>query len=486
MSSYTLKTLTGFAAMLFLSGCSTLGGIGDAVDSINPFSSSDETKIGETDLDGQSERISIMSLDETLQISGTIEPADVALPPMYANSDWPQVGGNPAHVLQHTGASGSLQKLWSKDIGKGSGRKGRVVAPPVVAGGRVFVMGADNTVSALDANTGSRAWKHEIRVKLAGKTRQGSTGIIDRVSDPLSFLDDGGKDKESVGGGVAVEGGVVYATSGLGVITALDAASGQPVWVKRTRIPMHSAPTISGGRVFAVSDDNELFAFNASNGDVIWTYQGIIESARMLTAPSPAVVDEVVIAPFASGEVVALRVQNGGVLWQDALNSSGRLTPLATLNDIASGPVVADGYVIATAQSGVMSAFDLRTGQRIWTQPAGSLGFPWVAGDFVYTVTTEGEVVCLSKLDGTVVWIQKLPAFKNEKKRKKRIHWAGPVMAGDRLFFAASNGRTIEVNPYNGQIMREGKVGDSVFANPIIANETIYMVTDNAKLVALR
>jgi len=38
---------------------------------------------------------------------------------------------------------------------------------------------------------------------------------------------------------------------------------------------------------------------NAATGDVIWTYQGIVETARMLTAPAPAVVDEVVIAPGA-------------------------------------------------------------------------------------------------------------------------------------------------------------------------------------------
>ena len=69
--------------------------------------------------------------------------------------------------------------------------------------------------------------------------------------------------------------------------------------------------------------------FNAETGEVIWTYQGIVESARMLTAPSPAVVGDTVISGFASGELIALRVQNGSVLWQDALSSAGQLTPLS-------------------------------------------------------------------------------------------------------------------------------------------------------------
>ena len=81
-------------------------------------------------------------------------------------------------------------------------------------------------------------------------------------------------------------------------------------------------PPTCGQSVLTYADDNELFAFDADTGEVLWTYQGIIESARMLTAPSPAVIDDTVIAPFASGELVALRVQNGGVLWQDALSSA--------------------------------------------------------------------------------------------------------------------------------------------------------------------
>jgi len=472
------------AALLFLSGCSTIGSVTDA---INPFDKSDADKRAEQgEVAGDSDRISLISLEDELSVTGTITPDQVVLPAAYTNADWPQVGGNPAHVMQHTGASGPLQKIWSKDVGKASSRKGRVVSQPVVAGGRIYVMDGNNQVSAYDASTGDRYWEHDIEVSVRKKTRKGRKGIIERVSNPLAFGDKGGKDKESVGGGVAVANGRVYATSGLGVIEALDATTGASIWRKRLRVPLHSAPTVEGGRVFAVTDDNELYAFNASDGSVIWTYQGIIESARMLTAPAPAVVDDTVIAPFASGEVVALRVQNGGVLWQDTLTASGRLTPLASLNDISSGPIIADGYVIATSQSGVISAFDLRTGQMIWSQPAGSLGFPWVAGDFVYTVTIEGEVVCLSKLDGSVVWIQQLPAYKNVKKRKKKIAWAGPIMASDRLLMMASNGQAVTVNPYNGAIMNEFKIGDSVFASPIIANETVYVMTDAAKLVALR
>ena len=481
MNKLTKFGLT-LSVAIWLGGCSTAGGVGDALNSINPFSSDEAA----AEIEDDPNRISILQLDDTLTVTGKITPDQVTLPPAYVNTDWPQVGGNPAHVVQHTAATGNLDRAWSKSVGKGSARKGRIVAPPVIANGQIYTMDGNNRVVGFNEQSGDRVWDYKVKIAERSSTRLGKTGIIDRIRDPLSFTDGDGTDRESVGGGVAYGNGKLFVTSGLGVVAALDPISGEEIWHRETRVPMHSAPTSSDGRVFAVSDDNELFAFDADTGEVLWTYQGITESARMLTAPSPAVVDDTVIAPFASGELVALRVQNGGVLWQDALSSAGQLTPLASLNDIASGPVVADGYVIATAQSGVISAFDLRTGQRIWTQPAGSLGFPLIAGDFVYSATTDGQVICLSKLDGTIVWIQQLDSFKNEKKRKTRIAWSGPILAGDRLMVMSSTGKAVLLNPYNGSIINDFKVGGNVFVAPVIANETIYVLTDEAKLIALR
>ena len=189
---------------------------------------------------------------------------------------------------------------------------------------------------------------------------------------------------------------------------------------------------------------------------------------------------------FSSGELVALRVQNGGVLWQDSLSSSARLTPLASLNDIAGGPAIADGYAIASAQSGVMTAFDLRNGQRVWTQPAGMLGIPLITADVVFAVTTEGQIAAMSKIDGNVLWLTQLRQYKNEKKRKDRIVWTGPILAGNRLLLASSQGDVITVDPRSGSILNETDIGDSVFVPPVIANETVYLLTDNANLVALK
>jgi outer membrane protein assembly factor BamB len=462
---------------LLLGGCSTL----------NPFAKSNEDiRAEQGEVAGESDRISILELSETLSVTAPTTPDQVVLPAPYINTDWPQSGGNVAHVVQHTGASGPLQTAWTKDIGDGSGRKGRVLAPPVIAGGTIYTVDSGYNVRAMDEATGDTRWTYKVEAVQREATREGKTSFIDRIRDPLTLTDGDGSDKEGVGGGLAFAEGKLFVSSGLGRLVALDPASGGLIWSKQTRVPMHSAPVVDSGRVFVISDDNELFAMNANTGEVLWTYQGIVETARMLTSPAPAVDGDVVIAPFSSGELVALRVQNGGVLWQDALSSSARLTPLASLNDIAGGPAVADGYVLASAQSGVTSAFDLRTGQRIWSQPAGSLSIPLIVGDLVYTVTTDGQVAAMSKLDGSVLWLRQLEAFEDPKKRKKRVVWAQPILAGNRLVVAGSKGEVNILDPRSGEILSTLDVKDPVFVPPVIANETVYLVTDEAKLIALR
>ena len=203
-----MKYYFSIISVLILTSCSTISGIGDAVGSINPFDRSDEkSKAAQGKVAGETDRISILELNETLKESENIKPEQIVLPPAYSNVSWPQVGGNAAHALQHTDAKGSFRKLWSKSTGKGSNRKGRVVAPPVTDGGYIYTMDGNNLITAMDVISGNKLWKYKVALTERQRTRKGRVGVIERVRDPLSLLDGSGTDKESVGGGIAVKMG---------------------------------------------------------------------------------------------------------------------------------------------------------------------------------------------------------------------------------------------------------------------------------------
>lgn len=473
---------------LTLAGC----GAGERLDRLNPFSG-EETD--DPDAPAQSERISILAYDSTLERSPDFGQP-INLPTPYVNDRWPQPDGYPSHALQHTQASGDLSRVWRTRIGEGSGNNQRLNARPVLLDNVVYTVAADGRVSAHDAGTGNEIWSRTIR-------RQRDDGSGGGFSVPIPFIggDSVSPDRMTFGGGIAVDAGRVYVHRGAEFIAALDAASGEEIWRQTAFTPFHSAPTVTDGRVFVTTDDNEMMAIDATNGDVLWTHRGISESARLMTAPSPAVFGEIVIVPYTSGEIVALRVQNGSVLWSDSLTRVGGLTPMSTINDIAGSPVVVNDRVYAMSHSGLLAAFDLRTGERVWTQEVGGLHTPWVAGDYLFMVSTDAQVIALDRHDGQIRWISELPAFRNPNKRKDRIAWAGPIMAGGRLVLVSSSqtGRDLPLVPGGGGtgqlVIIDASTGEQLgnrdldapaYIAPIIADETIYVLTDDGRLAAYR
>jgi outer membrane protein assembly factor BamB len=138
------------------------------------------------------------------------------------------------------------------------------------------------------------------------------------------------------------------------------------------------------------------------------------------------------------------------------------------------------------SHSGSMAAFDIRSGERIWEQPAGGLNAPTIAGDFLFLTTVNAELVAIERNTGAVRWLTQLQQFRNERKRKNRVSWAGPILAGNRLVVASSEGDLRFYDPANGEQMGERNLGDSVYIAPVIADETVLVLTDEGRLIALR
>ncbi len=448
-----LSRVAALAAAAAVSACSTVASVGDA---IWPFNDGPNAPVATAPQDGRS---SILAIEQQLTPDPALTAQPIVVPPAVPVSDWAQPGGTPDNSPPHVAGTAVLERAWRADLGAGSNNRVQLAAPPVIAGGVLYFLDANHRVHAIGAGDGERLWTQALR---------------------------GGRDRAARGGGVAVAGGRVFVSTGFGFLVALDAASGAEVWRAAGGAPFQSAPTVSGTRVYATTNDSELMAIDAGTGEIAWTHQAIAEPARILSAPSVAIDGETLVAPFASGELTAILAANGRRLWTDSLSRSGRLTSLSAINDIAGRPVIDGGVVYAASHSGVLAAIDLRTGQRIWARGFASTQTPWVAGDVLYAVSVDGELVAFNRASGGVHWMSQLRRFQNERGRSGRVAWTGPILVGGRLVLANSEGDVIAVSAESGQTVATADVGQPVFIPPIAANEQIYIVTDEARLVVLR
>jgi outer membrane protein assembly factor BamB len=352
-------------------------------------------------------------------------------------------------------------QLWRSSIGKGSNGQSRLNAAPVVGGGKVFTVDIEGEVRAFDAATGSVAWTASLRMA--------------KRSSRAAF-----------GGGVSYGDGRVYATSGQGLAAAFDAATGKKMWERALVQPLRGAPTVSGTRIFVLSQDNQLHALDAAKGDLLWTVSGTVEVACILGTGAPAVALETVVAGYCSGELNALRAENGRSVWQDQLARTGRSTAMAALADIDASPVVDSGRVFAIGHGGRMVALELATGQRVWERNFAGVWTPWAAGDFLYIVTVEGEVLCITLSEGKLRWVSRLAQYRKPKKKKDAILWAGPVLAGERLWLTGSQREMVALDPYDGKTRTTIKLNGPAYLPPVVAGGMLYVLTDDGSLTAYR
>jgi outer membrane protein assembly factor BamB len=349
---------------------------------------------------------------------------------------------------------------WRSSIGTGSSDDGFLSASPVVAGGRVYAVDARAVVSAYDAQTGRRLWRFDTEPEDARTT--------------------------GLGGGVAFSEGRVYVASGYAQVLALDASNGQEAWRATVTAPARAAPTVAGGRVFAISADNQIHAFDAASGHRLWGYAGSSEGAGFYGNASPAVEGNVLVAVFSSGEIYGLRVETGRVVWQDALTGLLRTDAISALADIRGLPVIDGGTVTVISNGGRMASLELRTGGHLWDRDVASRVHPWVAGDFVFVTTSDAQLLAMTRRDGRVRWVRQLARFRDEERHRDPIDWTGPVLAGGRLVLANSNREIVAFDPANGNPTATTRLPGGVRLAPVVANGTIYVLTEGGDLVALR
>ena len=249
---------------------------------------------------------------------------------------------------------------------------------------------------------------------------------------------------------------------------------------------MTGAPTVKEGYIYVASNNNEIFAIELETGDTVWSDQAIAESARVLGSPSPAAIEEFVIAPYSSGEIIAYLASNGRRLWTDAISQAGRFTPISEINDIGSRPILAGGLVFASSQSGITIAIDGRSGNRVWTQQIGSTQAPALDSQYLFVLGTDATLAALDAGTGSAYWVKELQQYKNEKKKKKRISYVGPLLVSGRILIVSSRGDVMTFDPQTGEQVGSLDLKDTVYIEPIAVQGKVFVLTDDAKLIAIQ
>jgi outer membrane protein assembly factor BamB len=258
-------------------------------------------------------------------------------------------------------------------------------------------------------------------------------------------------------------------------VLAFEARTGKKLWEKSVGSPLRASPTASGDRVFVVTKEGQVMCLSGADGTEMWTFTGLAERASILVNASPAVDGDTVVVPYPTGDVVALHASDGKAVWSESLARTRTASSLSAMSD-AARPAIAGGVVYAVGHAGRMVATATKSGERIWSLTIASIQPPWVAGENVFVVDTGGQVMAITRSEGKIQWATKLPGGGA---------WSGPVLAGNKLWLTSSKGQLASVEAATGKVASTQDLGTPIFIAPVVAGGRMYVLNDNAKLMAL-
>ena len=386
----------------------------------------------------------------------------ISLPPARANADWLQAIGTPRFRPEHPALGSALELAWSAPIGDGDTRRRRIATDPVVADGRIFTL--------------------DSRAQLVATSSGGQTLWSRDLTPPRD------REGEAAGGGLAVGGGRLYVTSGYGIVSAFDPASGNLLWEQRLRAPATGAPTYFDGVLYLVAGDSSAWAIEADDGRVRWQIDAVADVNNVAGGPAPALGEDLAVFAFGTGEMQAVFRKGGLRRWNAIVSGERRGRTLNTVNDITGAPVIQGDRVYAGSHSGRLVAIDLESGERLWTIEEGAVGTVWPAGGALFFINDRNQLLRVDAADGSRVWAAALPGFTRDRPRRQVEIYAshGPVLAGGRVIVASGDGTLRVFDPRDGGLVQAVEIPGGATTAPVVAGGTLYVVSRNGRLHAFR
>lgn len=321
----------------------------------------------------------------------------------------------PPEPLTEIKETASTKLLWQAKIGDA----GHYEFSPAIEAGYAYAASAEGEVLKLDVNTGQQLW----RVK---------TG-------------------ETLSGGVGVGGSLVLVGTQQGVIYAYD-LNGKLQWKSRLSSEVLSAPKYFDGTVIVRTGDSRIFGINANDGSRKWVYGRTSPSLTLRSSAGVIVDSGAVYAGFAGGKLIAVRADNGKVLWEASVAQPKGVTEIERIADITSQPFVDGPLVYAVAYQGRIAAVDRVSGRVVWNRDISSLTGLNAADGRIYVAHSLGSAYSLDYSTGKTFWRQ--AALKNRQ-------LTAPLPLGNWVMVGDVEGYVHALNHSDGALASRIKVADS-------------------------
>ncbi len=336
-------------------------------------------------------------------------------------------------------------KVWSTDVGKGLDKAGRQLRP-VYSSGSLYVADYKGLLMAIDADSGRKQW--EIKTKL-----------------PFT-------------GGPGISGNLLLMGTQDGEVFAFDASTGTQLWSATVTSEILAAPAEADGIVVVRCIDGRVFGLDADTGQRVWIYD---HSVPLLTLRGNAPLllrAGVVFVGYDGGQVVALRQDDGTLMWEQTLVTTEGRTELERLSDIDGQLVFIASDLLVSSYKNRLASLAADSGRLLWFKDISSATGTTVDRINLTLSDKDGNVWLLDRRNGAESWKQNQLSHRDLTR---------PVIYGSFVVVGDGEGYLHWINISDGQFAAREKVGGKGFSGPpLVVGNTLYVMTRKGDLTAFR
>jgi outer membrane protein assembly factor BamB len=336
-------------------------------------------------------------------------------------------------------------KVWSSGVGKGLDKAGRQLRPAYNSG-TIYAADYKGLLLAIDADNGNKRWE---------------------IKTDLPFT-----------GGPGISGNLLMMGTENGEVFAFDASTGTQLWSATVTSEVLAAPSEADGIVVVRCIDGRVFGLDPDTGQRLWIYDHSVPLLTLRGNSPPLLRAGVVYVGYDGGQVVALDLEDGTLMWEQTLVTTEGRTELERLSDI-------DGQIVFIASDLLVSSYKNRlaslaadSGRLLWFKDISSATGVAVNRINLALTDKEGNLWMLDRRNGAESWKQD---------QLLRRDLTRPVFFGSFVVVGDLEGYLHWVNVSDGQFAAREKVGGDGFAGPpLVVGNTLYAMTKKGKLLAYR
>ena len=257
----------------------------------------------------------------------------------------------------------------------------------------------------------------------------------------------------------------------------LNLQSGDLVWSKNNTAPFNSQIKIYKDRFFVIDFTNTLRCYSMKNGEEIWNFQtesALIRSQKRL---SMVIVEDVIYFNNSLGDISAVRINDGELLWQLPTQSDVLYESAFSLE---TSDIITDNKdLFFSNNKNQFFSIDIKSGSFNWENSINSNLRPTVVENFIISVSLEGYLIVIDKITGNIIKVTDV--FNNFKpKKREEILPTGFIVGLKNIYLSTNIGRLLVIDIKSGKTISTLKIDKDKISRPFVSNQNLYLAKDNA------